>query len=176
MYFVASTPSERPLFLRSSGFVSTAISTFATITMVVLLCNLFGLALVVFQLALPQPDPIAHIFCRAVYTSLRKPECQNNETAPESDAESESHPEEHALDQHVDEFERDVEDEQHQGDLGEVGLFEQRLEGGEEIFVVDVVQSGYGTEESRGEIAIAKEVACPVCVGFLLVVVERIHM
>lgn len=42
--------------------------------------------------------------------------------------------------------------------------------------MVDVVQSGYGTEESRGEIAIAKEVACPVCVGFLLVVVERIHM
>ena len=42
--------------------------------------------------------------------------------------------------QHVDEFERDVEDDEHEGDLCQVGLFKQGLEGGEEVVVEDAVQ------------------------------------
>lgn len=130
--------------------------------MAVLVCNMLCLALVVFQFAFPQPDPIAHILGRTIDTSLREPEGQNDKAAPEGDAESQSHPEEHTLDQHVDEFERDVEDDEHQGDLGEVGLFEQRLEGGEEVFVEDIVESRQRTEDAGSEVSVAEEVACPV--------------
>lgn len=108
--------------------------------MTVLLCNLLCLALVVIQLALPHPVPITHILSRTIDTSLRQPESQHHKATPEGNAESQSGPEEHALDHHVDEFERDVEDDEHQGDFGQVGLFEQRLEGGEEVVVEDVVE------------------------------------
>jgi len=108
--------------------------------MTVLFGNLLGLALVIVQLSLPHPVPITYILSRAINTSLRQPESKHHKATPEGDVESQSHPEEHALHQHVDEFERDVEDDEHEGDLCQVGLFEQRLEGREEVVVEDVVE------------------------------------
>lgn len=155
-------PLEGPLLLRRNRLVATTIAMLATITVTVLVCDLLCLALVVFQFAFPKPDPIAHILGRTIDTSLRQPKGKNDKATPESDAERQSHPEEHALNQHIDEFERDVEDDEHQSDLGEVGLFEQRLEGGDEVFVEDVVERRQRTEDARGEVSIAEEVACPV--------------
>lgn len=108
--------------------------------MTVLLSNLLCLALVVVQLSLPHPIPITHILSRTINTSLRQPESEHHKATPEGNVESQSYPEEHALHQHVDEFERDVEDDEHKGDLGQVGLFEQGLEGGDEVVVIDVVE------------------------------------
>lgn len=108
--------------------------------MAVLLSNLLRLTLVVFQLSLPHPIPITHILSRTINTPLRQPESEHHQTTPEGNVESQSHPEEYALHQHVDEFERDVEDDEHEGDFGQVGLFEQGLEGGEEVVVEDIVE------------------------------------
>ena len=108
--------------------------------MTVLFSNLLRLALVIVQLSLPHPVPITHILSRAIDTSLRQPESKHHKATPEGDVESQSHPEEHALNQHFDEFERDVEDDEHKGDFGQVRLFEQGLECGQEVVVEDVVE------------------------------------
>jgi len=138
--------------------------------MTVLFSNLLGLALVIVQLSLPHPIPITHILSRAINTSLRQPESKHHKATPEGDVESQPHPEEHALDQHVDEFERDVEDDEHEGDLCQVGLFEQGLEGREEVIMEDVVKGRERAEEVGSQVAMAEEVAGPVCMVCLLVV------
>lgn len=169
---VAPISSEGPLPLGSNRLVATTIATtiarLSAISMTVLFRNLLRLTLVVLQLSLPHSIPITHILSRTIHTPLRQPESKHHKTTPEGDVESQSHPEEHALHQHVDKFERDVEDDEHEGDLCQVGLLEQGLEGREEVVVEDVVEGREGTEEVWGEVAMAEEVAGPVCVGMFV--------
>lgn len=119
-------------------------------------------------LALPDPSPVSEIIHRAIKASVDDPERQHDRSAPDDDARREAHPEHDCQPQHVEEFEREEEDDQHQGDGREVGLLDHALDGWDEVGL-DCGDDGLERAEvGWRDIAGLEQVGCPVCYLFSL--------
>lgn len=157
--------SPGPCFLGSDdGLLIAAIAAVARVS--ILLCRLLGLILVVIQFAPPQPKPVPYILDSAIDTPLRQPEREHHDAAPKGDAEGEADPEEHAADEHAEDLEREPDDDEGEGDGFEVGLFKQLGQCGQQVSLGNVIQGVEGSEDAGGEVAVAQQIAGPVC-GFV---------
>ena len=116
--------SPRPLILLSRSTLGSRIS----------------LLLQAIILAPPISGQVSHIFNRPINTSIRKVERQHHQATPEDDAEGHSYPEHDCLNEHVEDLEREEEDDEGERDGGEVGLFDQLVDGGDQVFVEDIVE------------------------------------